>query len=75
MPTLYSGGSWKITMYAGDHNPPHFHIVTRDRTEAQVAIATLAVLKGEVRANVLKAALAWAAKTRALLEQTWIEMH
>lgn len=75
MPTLYSAGAWKITMYAGDHNPPHFHIVTRDRMEAQVAIATLIVLKGEVRANVLKAALAWAAKNRALLEQTWAEMH
>jgi Domain of unknown function (DUF4160) len=75
MPTLYTAGSWKITMYAGDHNPPHFHIVTRDRMEAQLEIATLAVLKGDVRATVLRAALAWATKNRALLERTWIEMH
>jgi hypothetical protein len=75
VPTLFSTGSWKITMYAGDHNPPHFHIVTRDRMEAQVALATLIVLRGGVRANVLKAALAWAAKNRALLERAWAEMH
>ncbi len=62
MPTLYAAGSWKITMYAGDHNPPHFHIVTRDRTEAQVEIATMAVLRGDVRTTVLKAALVWATK-------------
>jgi hypothetical protein len=49
--------------------------VTRDRTEAQIAISTLSILRGEVRANVLKAALAWAAKNRALLERTWAEMH
>ncbi|HEY4124259.1 MAG TPA: DUF4160 domain-containing protein [Rhizomicrobium sp.] len=75
MPTLYAAGSWKITMYAGDHNPPHFHIVTRERTEAQVAIATLTVLRGNVRASVLRAALTWAAKNRSLLERTWDEMH
>jgi len=75
VPTLYSAGAWKITMYAGGHNPPHFHVVTRDRMEAQVMIATLTVLRGEVRANVLKAALAWAAKNRSLLERTWIELH
>jgi len=75
MPTLFSAGSWKITMYAADHNPPHFHIVTCDRAEAQIAIATLTIIRGEVRANVLKAALAWAAKNRGLLMTTWNELQ
>ena len=75
MPTLYSAGVWKITMYAADHNPPHFHIVTCDRAEAQIAIATLTIIRGEVRANVLKAALAWAAKNRGLLMTTWNELQ
>ena len=75
MPRLQLFSATEIAMFFADHNPPHFHIVTRDRTEAQVALATLTVLKGEVRANVLKAALVWAAKNRALLERTWAEMH
>jgi len=32
MPTLLDRRSWKITMYFGDHNPPHFHIVTKNGT-------------------------------------------
>ncbi len=75
MPTPYAAGSWKITMYAGDHNPPHFHIVIRERTEAQVAMATLTVPWRNIRASVLKAALVWAAKNRSLPERTWNEMH
>jgi len=48
MPTLLDRRSWKITMYFGDHNPPHFHIVTKTGQEAQIAIATLTVMAGEV---------------------------
>ena len=61
MPTIFDPKSnWKITMYFGDHSPPHFHIVMRDGSEALVEIATLQVLEGKVAGTVLKKAVAWA---------------
>jgi hypothetical protein len=75
MPTLYRTGNWKITMYYADHGPPHFHIMTRDRREAQVRLADLTVMAGEVPATILKAAGAWAASNQALLLAKWWELH
>jgi hypothetical protein len=75
MPTIHAAAGWRIMMYFRDHGPPHFHVVTRDRREAQVRIADLAVMAGSVRANVLEAALRWAAANRNVLSAKWQELH
>jgi hypothetical protein len=75
MPTLLDRKSWKITMYFGDHNPPHFHIVARTGQEAQIEIATLTVMAGAVEKRVLDAALEWAAGRQIFLLGKWREFQ
>lgn len=78
MPTLYrpsARASWRITMYFGDHFPPHFHIVTKAGGEALLEIATLEILEGKVPKAILDAAREWARQNRALLDAKWEELH
>jgi len=75
MPTLIRLAKSKLTMYAGDHNPPHFHVLAHDGSEAWVEVATLQVIHGDVRPNVLKEALAWASQNAALLSKRWKELN
>ena len=46
MPTLVRLANGNVTMYAADHQPPHFHVRARDGREALVVISTLAVFSG-----------------------------
>jgi len=62
-------------MYAADHNPPHFHVLANDGTEAWVEIASLKVIYGAVRPAVLREALAWAGPNRAVLAAKWKEVN
>jgi hypothetical protein len=65
----------KITMYAGDHNPPHFHVLAHDGSEALVDLASLRVMDGSLRPAVLKEALAWASQNVALLATKWRQLN
>ena len=62
-------------MYAGDHNPPHFHVLANDGSEALVDLASLRVMDGSVRSAVLKEALVWAGQNVALLTTKWKELN
>ena len=62
-------------MYFLDHEPPHFHVVTRDRREAQVRISNLTVMAGDVPARTLRSALKWASSNKLLLVAKWRELH
>jgi hypothetical protein len=75
MPTLFRQRNRKITMYAGDHNSPHFHIRTRAGQEAQVSIERLEILAGTDSAAVERAALAWAAAHRNELAARWAQLN
>ncbi len=75
MPTLARLAASKVTMYAADHNPPHFHILTNDGAEAWVEIGSLAVIHGRIRAAALKEALAWAESNNAWLLTKWKELN
>ena len=72
MPTIEDFGAFKITIYFGDHNPPHFHVVAADFA-AQVRIDDLSILKGSLPAPVLRRVRRWAQANRALLESKWKE--
>jgi len=76
MATLIRLPKSKLTMYdAGDHNPPHFHVLANDGCEALIDLASLRVSDGTVRPAVLKEALAWASQNVALLVTKWKELN
>lgn len=58
MPTIIRLQNCIITMYAADHQPPHFHVRMRDGREALVMIATLKTLTSSLKARELAEALA-----------------
>jgi len=68
MPTVKRFSNCKITVYLGDHNPPHFHIVGID-FDALVEIATLQVIRGN--ASGAKEALQWAAANLSVIRSEW----
>ena len=75
MATLIRPPKSKLTMYAGGHNPPHFHVLANDGSEALIDLASLRVIDGTVRPAVLKEALAWASQNVALLATKWKELN
>lgn len=74
MPTLARLGTVLVRMYADDHVPPHFHVVTPDR-EALVGIATLEVLQGSIDRRSLDVALEWARANMDLLRNEWMRLN
>jgi len=75
MPTLYRGNGWRITMYFRDHDPPHFHIITRDHKETQVKMEDLTVIVGDVPPAIVRAASSWASANMATLRGVWEDFH
>lgn len=75
MATLVRLAKSRLTMYAGDHNPPHFHVLANDGSEALIELASLRVIDGSVRPAVLREALAWANQNAALLAKRWKELN
>ena len=63
VPTLVRIGNLKIQMFADDHNPPHFHVVTPDY-EVLVQIGDFTVLAGSIDRRSYDAAVAWAIENR-----------
>ena len=63
-----------IVMYFHDHNPPHFHVLTR-AGDAMVAIASLEVIEGEVDRRAMNEAKDWAEEHRAVLWAKWDEFN
>jgi hypothetical protein len=59
-----------ITMYYRDHEPPHFHALYGEH-QAQIVIATLGPLSGELPPRALRLVREWAALHRAELEANW----
>jgi len=61
-------------MYADDHRPPHFHIVSPD-FQVLVRISDLSVIAGEARPTEIAEALAWAHRHRDMLALKWAELN
>lgn len=70
MGKLVQIGNIIIRVYANDHLPPHFHIITPD-ADALVDIATLEILKVKLPRKAEEAALEWAAQNRKLIAAEW----
>lgn len=59
-----------ITMYYRDHEPPHFHAVYGEY-QAQIVIATLDPLFGELPPRALRLVREWAGLHSAELQANW----
>lgn len=66
MPAIHKFAGFKITMYAEDHNPPHVHLVTKER-EAILAIRDGSVLAGNAPAKLVAQAQTFIAANRPML--------
>ncbi len=75
MPTIRRFANSKISIYANDHIPPHFHIEGRG-FRLIVEIDTLAIRIGNKRhASKAVEALEWAALNIALLKTEWTRIN
>jgi hypothetical protein len=74
MPVLMRFGAVSVRIYADDHRPPHFHIVSPD-FQVLVRISDLAVIAGEARAADIAEALFWAREHREFLASKWAELN
>lgn len=74
MPTVFRFGRIKVAIYADDHNPPHFHILTPDHS-AIVAIETLEITHGYLPKHDYEVAIAWARNNMELLRSTWAGLN
>jgi hypothetical protein len=76
MPEVVKLASCKICIYAGDHAPPHFHILGRGWS-AVVDIASLELTKGGGPKGSLREAVRWAElpENLALLAAEWRRLN
>jgi hypothetical protein len=74
MPTIIRFGNVKIAMYPGDHNPPHFHLLTPDHA-AIVSLATLEIIAGFVPRQTYEMARAWAVDHMDELWSKWTDLN
>ena len=70
MPTVSRFFGIRITMYYGDHAPPHFHAQYAEHT-ASLTIAELQVLEGSLPRRAHALVLEWAALHRDELAENW----
>lgn len=74
MPELVRLGKVVVRMFADDHAPPHFHVITPDG-EVIIRIDDFVILQGRISRRDVNVALEWAAANRGILENTWRRLN
>jgi hypothetical protein len=74
MPTLIKIGNISIRVFAHDHAPPHFHVYTPDNS-AQISIATLEILNGQLTRGEYRTAREWASENIEQVKDAWNELN
>jgi Domain of unknown function (DUF4160) len=74
MPTVKNFGSYRVMLFAEDHNPPHVHVIGRD-FQAKVRIRDAAVFVGTIPSRHRREALAWIVANRERLMAKWNELN
>jgi hypothetical protein len=72
VPAICRFANCKISIYADDHMPPHFHIEDRG-FRVIVEIETMVVRAGDVRRA--RQAMVWARENVALLRAEWARLN
>jgi len=70
MATLHSDGKVTVRVYANDHLPPHFHVVSPD-AEALILIADLTVLRGRIDAATRRRVWGWIETNVSAIAAEW----
>lgn len=70
MPEISRFFGISIRMYFDEHNPPHFHAIYGG-SEAEIGIAPLSLLNGELPRRALGLAMEWAASHQNELQTNW----
>jgi hypothetical protein len=73
MPTVKNFGSYRVMLFAEDHNPPHVHVIGRD-FQAKVRIRDAAIFAGTIPSRNRREALAWIVANRGRLMAKWNEL-
>jgi len=74
MPTIVQIGKIKIRIFADDHNPPHFHIVTPDH-KISVRISDFKTLAGRMNRHDFDIAMKWAIENQEVLKNEWKRLN
>jgi hypothetical protein len=74
VPTLKQFGSVSIRMYADDHSPPHFHIVS-PTFEVLVTLDGLEVIAGRAKPAQIAGPLEWARRNGDELAAEWARLN
>jgi hypothetical protein len=76
MPTLVRLNNCKVCIFAGDHAPPHFHVVGPG-WKVTVEITTLEILSGRGPRVDLREAMEWALQAENLvsLVNEWVRLN
>jgi len=64
----------EIKIYANDHNPPHFHVISKDRDiDAKFKIENCEYISGKIDSKDLKRIIAFYndIKTKMVMEMIW----
>jgi hypothetical protein len=70
MPTVAYFYGIAISMFFGDHNPPHFH-ARYGRARALVRISDGQIIAGDLPPTARRMVRDWALERRAELEENW----
>jgi hypothetical protein len=71
---VFTGDDFVIRMFFDDHDPPHFHVMSREehpRTIAKYRIDFLEVLEGQLPARIRKTVIDWALERQQQLLNNW----
>lgn len=74
MPTIARLGPVAIRLFADDHNPPHFHVVTVEQ-QAMIRLDDLEMIGGELNRVHLELAPEWARTNRGKLQDEWKRLN
>ncbi|WP_020187807.1 DUF4160 domain-containing protein [Methylopila sp. 73B] len=70
MARLHQDGNITVRVYANDHLPPHFHVVTPN-AEALVLIDGLTILRGEIDTATRRKVWGWVEANVAVIAAEW----
>ncbi len=74
MPEITRFSGIIIRMYFDEHPPPHFHAIY-GKQEAQICIAPLQLLHGNLPPRVLAEVLKWASEHQQELKEYWLQFN
>jgi len=64
----------KVIIYSNDHNPPHFHVISKDYSiNAKFLIENCELISGDIKSKDLKKIKAFysSPKTKLVMEKIW----